>query len=194
MADPVILGTIGIASSAMQGLVGMSAAGMQAEAQSKMYQYQAGVANLNKQIAKQNADYALATGETTAMIQGMRQRSQIGSATARFGASGIASGSGSSADVLRSMGQVAGLEQGIIRNNAARQAYGYEVAATQAGAQAGMYQGAAANAEAAGQMNIMSSLIGGISNVSSKWLSASQSGIFGDTAKSSGNVSSTYYG
>jgi hypothetical protein len=143
-----------------------------------MFQYRAGMAKLNQQIAEQNADYALATGETTAFFHGLRTRAQIGAATARMGASGVAVGSGSSKDVLEGARYISGLEAAAIRNNAARQAYGYKVAATQEGAQAGLYGMAAESAQQAGKLGVLGSILGGVSSVSSKWLSGTSSGLF----------------
>lgn len=169
---------IGMAASVGQGIFGAMGAMQQGEAQGQMYGYQAAVARNNAIIAKQNADYSLATGEQKAMISGMKSRQEIGSAIARMGASGVAVGQGSSKDVLESAGKIAMMDQSIIRNNAAREAYGYEVAASGAMAQAGAYEAAGANARQAGGINALSSILGSASSVSSKWLSASSTGTF----------------
>ena len=178
MADPFTWAAIGTAASAGGGILGAMGNMQQGQAQSGMYQYQAGVADVNAKIAKQNADYALATGETQAMTKGMEWRSRIGETTVRMGASGVAVGQGSSGDVIASEHKLANLDQGIIRNNAARQAYGYEVTASQDVAQAGMYRQAASDATSAGGLKAIGSILGGVSSVASKWSSGQSSGVY----------------
>lgn len=192
MADPFTWAAVGTAASAGGGILGAIGNMNQGAAQSSMYQYQASVAAVNAQIAKQNADYALSTGETQAMVKGMDWRSKIGDTIAKMGASGVAVGQGSSADVLSSMHNIANLDQGIIRNNAARTAYGYEVTAAQDTAQVGMYNQAASDASKAGSINAFGSILGGVSSVASKWSSGSSSGIFGPSSAPGTDGSGAY--
>lgn len=176
MADPFTMAVIGMTASAGSSLLGAAGAMQEGQSKSAMYGYQAGVARVNAEIAKKNADYALATGETRAMIQGMKGRAEHGQLIARMGASGVAVGHGSSKDVLESHTKLTNLDQGIIRNNAAREAYGYEVRAASETAQSGMYTSAAADASNAGSMKAFGSIIGGISSVSDKWMAGRSSG------------------
>jgi hypothetical protein len=58
----------------------------------------------------------------------------------------------------------------LIRSNAAHRAYGFDVKAMEHEAESTMYGMAASKAKTAGALGIASSLIGGASSVSSKWL------------------------
>ena len=139
------------------------------QAQSKMYGYQAGLAQYNAQIDKQNADYAMAAGEQSAAKYGMGARFQAGKIVAAQSASGIAIGGGSAADVVAGQKTVTDIDMATIRNNAARTAYGYETKAVSDTAQAGIYSAASANASAAGKIGAIGSLISGAGSVATKW-------------------------
>jgi hypothetical protein len=135
-----------------------------------MYQYQAGVAETNQKIALQNRDYALNAGETEAVRYGMGAAQRGAQIKTGMSASGMDIGSGSKADVQSSQQVVSGMDLGQIRNNAARKAYGYEVEAAQNTAQAGLYTRAASDAESAGGIKALGSLVSGAGSVADKWL------------------------
>jgi hypothetical protein len=167
MADPVTAG-IGLASTAAGA--GISALGklQQSQSEAAMYNYQAGVARVNAQIKKQDANYAIESGGVQAEQAGMRERAVIGATRAAFGASNIA---GASQDrVIASEVEVGQQNQGIIAANAAKRAYGYEVAAAGDVASAGALSTAATTSKEAGTIGAISSIIGGVGSVSSKWL------------------------
>ena len=226
---------VGIGSSVLSGVLGAAgaktqAAGTQLGIQGQMlatvgqaYQYnvQAGqytlkskedeykqaVALLNKDIAKKNASYELGKGEVEAKIAGDVERYAIGEMRASQAASGIAIGSGSHDRVVRSMVEVGQKNTGIIRENAAHIAYGYEMQATQFEAEAGIHAMESTinkfNADAAktaagitekalplqgkayelagtmGNINAMSSIVGAAGSVASKWTGGSFQGMFG---------------
>jgi Tfp pilus assembly protein FimV len=158
-----------------------------------MFGYQAGVANLNSQIALQNRDYALSTGETEAKRYGMQAAQRMGAIRAGIGASGIDIGSGSKADVQTSQQAVSRIDLDQIRNNAARKAYGFEVEATQDTAQANLYTKAASDAKSAGEIKALGSLISGAASVADKWYQGSS--VFGQASqpKSSNAVTAQGY-
>ena len=185
--DPVSLTAISLAASAAGGGVSAFGALEQGKSQAAMYNYQAGVANLNSQIAKQNADYAVASGEVQAQESGMRTRQQVGGIIAQQGAGGLAIGGGSNARVVSSQQQVGQEDQALIRSNAARTAYGYEVQGVQDTAQAALDTTAATNAKTAGDISAFGSILGTAGSVSSKWLQASQSGAFGSSGTGTGD-------
>ena len=179
MADPVTLGTLGtVASGAGAGISAFGALSG-GRAQSQMYQYQAGVANLNSQIALQNRDYALATGDVEAAKYGMQARSRMGAIRAGEGAQNIDVGSGSKALVQEGQQTVAGIDLAQIANNAARKAYGYTVEATQDTAQAQIDTQAASDASTAGGIKALASLVSGAGSVASKWYQGSSVGLNG---------------
>lgn len=197
MADPLTLTAIGIAGSAAGGVLGAIGAKQQAGAQADVYSYQAGMARLNAQIARQNQNYATTTGELQAAESGMATRAQIGTTRARLGASGLAVNTGSAADVITSEGMIGDINQAVIRQNAARVAYGYKVEEAQDITQAGLYDASAKNVKTAGNINAMASLISGATGVSTKWLQAKQTGVFGGSGSGSQAIfnpdSSTQY-
>ena len=170
MADPATLALASGGAQAGGSLLSAFGAKQEGAAQAGMYQYQAGIAQLNQKIALQNRDYALATGEQQAAEEGMKQRAIAGKTKAAQGASGIDVGSGSSVDVQTSEAKIAGMDLATIRNNAARKAYGYTVEAAQDTAQAGLYQTAATDVKQAANIKAMGSLISGAGGVADKWL------------------------
>lgn len=171
MADPVSAMAVGgMVSTAAGGILGAFGAQEQGEAQSKMYQYQAGVARINQKIAEQNADYARAAGEVEAQKSGMETRARVGQIRAAQGASNLDVNTGSAAAVRASQQAVGQEDEAIIRANAARKAYGYEVEATQDKAQVGLDTMAASQSKTAGDIGAMASILGEASSVSSKWM------------------------
>ena len=139
-------------------------------AQSQMYQYQAGVAETNQKIALQNRDYALNAGETEAVRYGMGAAQRGAQLKTGMSTSGMDIGSGSKAAAQSSQQTVFEMDLGQIRNNAARKAYGNEVEAAQDTAQAGLYTRAASDAESAGGIKALGSLVSGAGSVADKWL------------------------
>jgi hypothetical protein len=178
MTSPTAIAGVGMGASAGGSLLGFLGAKQEGAAQSQMYQYQGGIAQLNKKIALQNADYAREVGEQESVRYGMKARFAEGKTKAAQGASGIDLGSGSSVDVRTSQHDIAQMDLATIRNNAARKAYGYEVEGVQDEAQSNLYGMAASNAEKAGNIKAMGSLISGVSSVSSKWLQGQSVGIY----------------
>ena len=166
-----------LALTALQGVtqaVGSIFGGM---ANQGMYNYQAQVAQMNAQIAKQNAAYEGALGEVQAQQQGMKTRAVISQTRATQGASGLDVNTGSSASVRSSELQLGQYDQAIIRSNAARRAYGFEVEAAGDIAQAGAYRAAGANSMTAGLLGAFTSILGAGGSFSSKWQQGKTSGM-----------------
>lgn len=179
MADPVTLAAVAIGGTALGGVTSALGQVFGGFAQSSMYKYQSAIAKINQQIDKQNADYARWTGEVEAQKSGMQTRAQIGATTAIQGASGLNVGGGSATAVRESEASLGRYDQALIRSNAARQAYGFEVKAAEAGVQAKMYSNASKASMISGIIGGMGSLLGTAGSVSSKWLQASTVGIYG---------------
>ncbi len=233
MASPVSIGGIGTAFSAVSGLLGATGAANKAKGdalsiqgqmlntmgqayqmdvqaaeygtKANMSDYQAGVALMNKNIAKQQADYAVATGEISAEASGMKTRAELGATKAAQAASGVDVNTGSAVDVRSSMIKIGAYDQALIRSNAAKVAWGYDVEATQAEAQSAMYtmtagiermqataattgaqmtraalplqQQAMGVAQTAGTIGVLSSLVNAGGSVATKWLDAGRVGI-----------------
>jgi hypothetical protein len=140
-------------------------------------QYQAGVANMNAQIAEQNAGYERAKGEYEAEQIGMKGRYQLGTMKTTQAASGVDVNTGSAVGARTSMASITSLEEATARNRAQRAAYGYQVEATGDRAQAGLYGMQAESSKKAGMLGALSSIIGGAGSVSDKWLAANRAGM-----------------
>ena len=168
MADPLSIASMGM--SAVGAGINAFGAIQSGAAQSRMYQYQAGVAETNQKIALQNRDYALNVGETEAVRYGMGAAQRGAQLKTGMSVSGMDIGSGSKADVQSSQQIVSGMDLGQIGKNAARKAYNYEVEADQNAAQAGLYTRAASDAESAGGIKALGSLVSGAGSVADKWL------------------------
>lgn len=179
MADPVTLGTIGIGSSIAGS--GISAFGALSGGASKgaMFDYQSGVALANAKIARQNEDFSLSVGERQAAKYGLKARYQAGEIKTAQGSSGINVNEGSAKEVQDSQHLVAGMDMATIRDNAARRAYGYYVEGEQDKAQARLYSDAARDSRRAGSIGALTSLLSGVTSVSSKWLQGTTAGMFG---------------
>lgn len=178
LAAVSIASTIGgAATSAM----GAERSGAAAKAR---YTYQSGVAQINKQIAEQNADYAIKAGEVSAQRSGMETRAKVGATRVGEAASGLDINTGSKARVISSVEDVGEQNQAVIRSNAAKTAYNYQVQATGLDAESKLDLMAGDDAKQAGDIKAFGSILGGVSSVSSKWLQASSSGMFNSNSRS----------
>lgn len=183
MADPISM--IAIGSTIAGTITSATAANYSGQASANMYNYQAGIAQANKVLAQQDANYAISSGEVAAQQSGMKTRAQVGATRAGFGASNVAGGSQDA--VLKSETDIGQEDQALIRSNAAKRAFGFNVEAAKDTAQGQVYKTAAETSQETGRLGVLSSIIGGASNVAGKWLQYKQyfgsgdSGAFGDS-------------
>ena len=117
---------LSIASSGVQALGTIE----QSRASAANAGYRAKLAGNNAQIQFQNAAFAGAEGEQKVGIQGMKNAANMGSLVANQGASGVDVNSGSSVIARESEAKVGMLDELTQRSNAAKQAYGFQVAGT----------------------------------------------------------------
>jgi hypothetical protein len=194
MADPVsaTLAGIGLASSAAGGIMGAFGSEYSGQANKTMYGYQSGIAAINSQLAKSDAEYARVAGEREAEIAGLKGREIVGATKAGYAAGNIDPTTGSAKGVLTSEAFVNAANQNTIRANAAKRAYGFEVTAAEDTAQSQLYTMAGNTSATAGNIGAVSSLLGGVGSVSSKWLAGQQAGIFGGSSGSGVNPDSAY--
>lgn len=144
------------------GAIGAFGALFAGQAQSKMYQYQAGIANINSQVAKQDAIYAQQTGEVEAQQAGLRTAQQVGQTKAAYGAGNISVAGGSAAKVISSEIAVGQQNEAITRANAAKRAFGFEVEAAQDTAQASLDTASASTAVTSSYFSAGSSILGSV--------------------------------
>lgn len=190
MADPVTLAAISIGSTVAGTAVSAIGSAQSASAKSSMYSYQAQIASYNQTVAKQNEDYALWSGEQNARTSGEKTAQSIGTAKAQQGASNLDVNFGSAKDVRESIAKAGWQDQSTIRSNAAIRAYGYATEAVTQSLQADMYSKAAKDSKTSGVLSVASSILGGATSVSDKWLNASTKGIFGSTTSDTGGAAS----
>lgn len=169
MADPVTLAVIGMTAAAVGGGITAYGQHQSGQAQGAAYKYQSGVAKINQQLKLQDAEYARDVGEVEAQQSGLRTRAAVGNIRAIQGGRGIDINSGSAANVRKSEIDIGQENEAIIRANAARKAYGFEVDAMNAGTQSKVYGMAASGAETAGSMKAAGTLISTAGSVASKW-------------------------
>ena len=179
MVDQAALGEWSMAEtftgSIVKGLGGL-AGGF---ANSAMYDYQAGVAQLNQQIDLQNAEWARQTGEQNAIQFGLKSKAQMGQIVSAQASSGFDLRSGSAVDVRNSQASMVNLGNTTIRSSAAQTAYGYEIQAAAAGAQASADKIAGQDAMFTGIENMGTSFLGGASSVVKMWTDAGRVGLGG---------------
>ncbi len=169
MADPATIAAgVGMGATAAGAVTGAIGKESQGQSEAAMYSYQAGVAKVNAQIAKQDANYTLEAGGVSSQEAGMRERATVGATRAGFGASNVAGASKNA--VVSSEIEVGQQTQGVIQANAAKRAYGYEVGAAGDIATAGADEIAARTSKTAGGIGAVSSILGGVGAVSSKWM------------------------
>jgi len=176
MAAPMAM--VGIGATVLGGAVNAFGSWFGGQTKGAMYDYQAGIAQMNAAVDRQNAQYAMYSGEVKAQQSGMKSRFQIGQARADQGASGLDVNSGSATQVREGMFKVAQQDQSIIRSNAAKIAYGYEVDAAAKDAEATLDQYAAKTSRTAGMISAVGSLLGTAGSVASKWQAGESAGVW----------------
>jgi len=154
---------LSIASTVVGGV--FSAIGQQRQAEA-----QANAANYNAAVARNAALFAQQQGEVNAQAADRRTAAMIGRQRAAYAAGGLDVNSGSPLDIQADTAQFGRLNSLTIRNNAARQAYGYQ-------ANAKLDAASASNYESAGNTAMIGSLIGAGTSVGDKWSSYAQAGV-----------------
>ena len=178
-ATPAAVGGAGMGMTAAGGILGAVGSLFGGQAKSKSLKYQAGVAQMNALVAKQNAEWAIRSGESEALKSGRTTGQMIGQQKVAQAAGNLDVSRGSPAAVRESQHEIGLIDQDTIRTNAGRRAYGFEVEAANQEAQAKVSMAAAKTAKTASFIDAGSSLLSSGSSVASKWLQASQVGMFG---------------
>lgn len=176
MADPITL--ISLAATIGSGALSAAGAAKSGEAQSQSYKYQSGIAKLNQQLAANNAQYAMQVGDQQNQRFGLGAAAQMGQIKAAQGSSGLDLNSGSAAQVRASQTSLNRLDSSVIRQNAARTAYNYEMQGATDQAQSIMDTSAASNSLTAGYLGAGASVLGSASSVSNIWLRGQMVGMW----------------
>lgn len=186
------LGGLGMAASAGGGVLSAFGSLMSGDANASAYRYKSGLALMNQRINKQNASWASEAGETNAMESGLKSRQDIAGTKVHQAGSGFDVNSGTASEVRDTQGKTAEFDENMIRYDASKTAYGYEAKASADEAESHMMNAAADNASKAGKIGAFTSILGGASSVSSKWLQGSQ--IWGGATGSVGTFDPDNYG
>lgn len=179
MGDAKSIGSIGMGGTGAGGILSAFGSLMQGVSNKNMYDYQASVARLNQQIANQNAEFAIQTGEQEATKFGLQAGARMGQIKAAQGASGLDVKSGSAVQVRQSQATLDQMDLDTIRSNAAKTAYNYKTQGVMAGAQGDLYKMAGAGSLTAGGIGAASSILGSSASVSNEWLQGQRTGLFG---------------
>jgi hypothetical protein len=157
MADPLtVIALAGAAVSAFGKYMGM-------ESQSANAAYQSQVAANNARVARENAVLTAEAGETAATNIMLKTRSQVGTALATQGASGVNVNTGSSAKVRGAMGEMGVLDAMTARGEYAKRAWGYESQATGFAAESGLLKSEAEQADEMAPVAALGTLLSGAS-------------------------------
>lgn len=181
MADPATMTVASMGTNVLGGVIKGVGSIFGGSAKSSMYKYQAGVAQANAEIARRNAQYTRTVGEREAQRVGMKSRFDIGQQMVVQSGRGLDVMSGSALATRESQEEIGAHDQATVRSNAMRRAYGYEVEAVNKQNEAKMYGKAAQRSRLASFLEAGGSILGSATSVASKWMEASQMGIFGDS-------------
>lgn len=163
-----------LASAAMYASLAATAVGAygaysSGQANAAAAHYQAGVQRQNAAIARENALVAEQAGEAQAGMQALKTKAVIGATLAEEGASGVDVSSESFKNVRTSERVLGEQDAKTVRQNAAREAYGYRARSASEEAQGSLSDFESANAKKAAGINAASTLLGGASSAAGKW-------------------------
>lgn len=178
MADPITIAAgVGMAGTAVGGIIGGLGAKESADANAAAYRYKSGVALLNKQINDKNAEFSLESGGIKGMEKGLAAGQEIGETKVRQAASGLDVNSGSALAVRNTQSKVAQFDQDVIEWDSEKTAYGYHTRAATDVAESNLDLLAASQSETAGTIGEITSFINAGTSVASKWSQAKSTGI-----------------
>ena len=169
--------SMAVASIGMQvGGAYLSAQGAKnkAAAQQATLGYEAAVAANNQKIAQYQSGLAIQNGQIMAENQQLKTNQVMGDQRAAMAANGVDLGTGSSADVLATTKFMGERDSLTIQDNAARQAWGYQLQAQNYGNEANT-DNAMKNAINP-DLAMETSLLGSASSVASSWYQYNKSG------------------
>lgn len=136
---------------------------------SDMYKYQAQVAKNNAELAKDAAKDAEIRGENAAQQTRLRTRQVIGNYRASAAARGVEVDSGSALDTTVDLAGIGELDALLIKDNATREAWGYNNQAIQFQDNAKLDKKASVNVKRAAGTAAFGTLLGTGSSVAARW-------------------------
>ncbi len=175
MCDAKTMGMASLGTQALGGIMGATGAYQQSSAQKATLAVNAAISRQNAQIAQQQSDIALQNGQTAEQNARLRTAQTFGGQRAALAANGVDLGEGNANEVLTTTAFMGERDALTIRDNAARQAWAYQVQGANAMANAGLKQAASdsVNPLLAGA----TSLLGSATAVSSRWYNMIKQGL-----------------
>lgn len=137
---------------------------------------QKNIARNNADIAEQNAQLVMQSGESQVANIGMRNKAQSGAIKTAQASSGVDLSSNNSKDVRTSQQALGLYDTMTARSNAAREAFGYKTKAQDFRNEAALAKTRANQAMWAAGMKAASSLAGGANNAMSAYKAATEAG------------------
>lgn len=154
---------------AASAAIGAYSAYQSGQAQKEASQYQSAVARNNAILAGEYAKVELVKGQRLEEAKRMETANRQGAIRAAAAAGGIDVDSGSPLRLQEDTALLGEFDAQTVRYNAQRAAHGYRVQGMNYSAQAELDGMAAENASRQGTLGAWSSIIGGASQISSKW-------------------------
>lgn len=173
MAAAALILTVGSA------IIGGISAHNQGVAAKQQADYSAQVARNNDLLAKQYAETERQKGAVAEQNKREETAQRVSIVRAVGAANGLDVNSGTPLDLQADTARMGELDALTIRNNAARNAYGYEVQGINFRNAATLDESRGRYATQAGNLGALSSIIGAASSVSGKWDGMKNSGAFG---------------
>lgn len=173
-----VLGAVSIGSSILGSGLSALGASKKADAESDALAYKAQVARNNAIIAERNAASAVEAGSVKGQINDLRTKSLVGQQLVAQAANGLDVNSGSNLAVRQSTADIGRLDTLTIIANAGKEAVGYLAAAEGYESEAVLQDMGSRYAREAGEINVATSLLGGATSVSDKYLSFKSKGVF----------------
>ena len=168
--DPASLALASTIAEGVGGAVSAVGAISAGQAASKNAAYQSQIAQMNANIATQNARYAIEQGQQKEQAQQLKSRAQIGGMIAAQGANGLDVNSGSNLQTVEGAADLSRLDALTIRNDAAREAYNFQTQSVSDTAQAGLLKSQSSQDLTSGYIGAGSSLLSAASSVGNTYL------------------------
>lgn len=175
--EAATLGKVALGAQAIGGLAATVGAYNKAKAERTAYEMQAQVAENNKTYAKWQAEDALARGSKAQMSQQLKTRQLKATQRASLAARGIDLGEGSALEILTDTDYMGALDTNTIKDNTAKEAYGYRMQAENYGANADLLRQRAASSNPGGAA--FGTLLTSAGSVASTWYTLDSKGAFG---------------
>lgn len=167
-----------LAAGAAGSVVQAQGARTAADATAGSYSYQAAVARNNAIIAERNAVEATHAGTTAAATNDLKTKNLLSTQVVNQAANGLDVGSGTNVNIQDSARDLGHLDSMTIIHNALKNATGFRAQGANYTAEGLLKDSAAANARTAGDYSVATSLLGGASSVSDKWIGYQNKGVF----------------